>query len=120
MIKKLTKNRHGEHFKTALIAIFLSIAVSLIAFLSEGSKITGFAASDSNYAVINPSLIEFKDVNSLGSLAPGNYYIDDKGVVYWIDDESRPPIAKVYYVTEAQKNRQIYIDNSGNVGYTIK
>jgi len=113
------KNKRGESFDTALIIISLSIAISLIAFISEGNKITGFVTSDSSYFVINPSLIEFNDVDSLGTLAAGNYYIDDNGIVYWMDDDYRPAIAKVNYIDESQKNRRIYIDKDGNVGYLI-
>ena len=52
-------------------------------------------------------------------LAAGNYYIDENGIVYWTDDSSSPAIAKVNSIDESQKNRPIYIDNNGNVGYSI-
>ncbi len=124
IIKKFNKNIHAEHFNFALIVIFLSIFITLFAFISEENKITGFATGttfeNSNYGTIAQSnLREFNDVKSLGSLAAGNYYIDSDGIVYWTDDESNPAIAKVKFVDEIQKNRKIYIDNNGNIGYLL-
>ena len=120
MTKKLSKNKYGQHFNLALIVIFLSITISLIAFVSEDNKITGFVTStDSSFVDAQPSYNEYKDVDSLKSLASGNYYIDANGYVYWLDDGSRPVIGKVSFVDQIQKNRQIYIDNNGNIGYLI-
>lgn len=124
IIKKFNSNRLGEHFNFALIAIFLSIFITLFAFISEENKITGFATGtapkNSYYGTIAQSnLQEFNDVKSLGSSAAGNYYIDGDGIVYWTDDESNPAIAKVKFIDESQKNRHIYIDNNGNIGYVI-
>ena len=115
----MIKNKRGEHFKFALIAIFLSIFISLIAFNSEGNKITGYVTSTADEVVVQQSLLEFEDVSSLNSLASGNYYLDDYGVVYWLDDTSRPAIARLNFVSDSQKNRAIYIDNNGNIGYLI-
>ena len=122
MIKIFNKNKHGEHFNIALLVIFLSIAVSLLAFLGEDNKLTGFATginSESNKVALQSSLPEFNDIKSLSSLAAGNYYIDGNGIVYWTDDDSRPAAAKVKFIGESQKNRAIYIDKDGNLGYII-
>lgn len=111
---------HPEHFKIALIAIFLSISLFFLAFISEKEAIVGFASGIDPYNTANqPVLREFNDINSLGSLAKGAYYIDDEGIVYWADDESKPAIAYVNIIDESQKNRHVYIDNYGNVGYVI-
>ena len=112
------KNRKGEHFGFALSIIFLSMAVSFLAFTTEDNKITGFAASASHGAM-SLDLMEFDGVSSLRNLAEGNYYIDNYGLVYWADDESRPLIAKVNYLDDAQKNRNIYIDDYGNIGFVL-
>ena len=102
--------------------MILSISISLFAFITEENKITGLVvAEDSKEIQISqPILIEFNDVNSLSTLSAGNYYIDENGIVYWIDDETKPAIAKVSYVNESQKNRHIYIDNEGRVGYVLE
>ena len=122
MDKNLSNNKHGGHFNIALLVIFLSIAVSLLAFLGEDSKLTGFATginSESNKITVQSNLPEFNDVKSLSSMAAGNYYIDGSGIVYWTDDDSRPAVAKVKFIDESQKNRAIYIDKDGNLGYII-
>ncbi|MDP6648477.1 MAG: hypothetical protein QGH34_03725, partial [Candidatus Woesearchaeota archaeon] len=103
----------------AMLVIVVSIAISLIAFISANSKITGFTTSTSSDANSGTSLREYDDVNSLETLAAGSYYVDGDGIVYWVDDESKPAVAKVKFVQESQKNRQIYVDNNGNIGYLI-
>lgn len=115
------KGESGYHFNFALAVIFVSIAVSIIAFVSEDKKITGFATigADSEETIITQVLREFSNVDELGALSPGNYYVDDAGIVYWLDDESSPAIAKVGFVRDEQKNRHIYIDNNGNIGYVL-
>lgn len=114
-------NKKGESFNLALIVIFLSIAVSAIAFMSESNKVTGFVTSGSglDYSVHNSNIREFRDVASLNTLAPGNYFIGGNGIVYWADDNSRPAVARVTSLYEVQKNKYIYIDDDGNIGYTI-
>ena len=113
-------NKKGEHFNSALIVILMSIAVSLLAFMGEDNlnKVTGFAVSDS-YSQEQPTLLQFKSVSSLGSLSSGRYYIDEEGMVYWMDDNSRPAIGKITYLSDSQKNREVYVDKNGNVGYII-
>ena len=116
----MIKNRLGEHFQFALILILLSITISLIAFLSEDkNKISGFAASLSYNAATNLNLREFNTIGELQSLGKGDYYIDDNGIVYLLDDESKPAIAKIKFVPDVSKNREIYIDNDGNIGYIL-
>jgi hypothetical protein len=113
------KNKRGGHFRAALTVILLSMTISILAFISEDDKITGFAVIEPSYIIAQPSLIEFGNVDALGSLAPGNYFIDEDGIVYWLDDSSKPAIAKVYQIDEIEKNRKIYIDNNGNIGYLL-
>ena len=127
MIKKLIKNKKSENFRNSIFVIILSIIISMLAFVTENNKITGFVVSEdsivittTNDGIIIPdNLIEFYDINSLSTLAAGDYYIDADGIVYWIDDDSKPPIALVISVDESQKNRHIYIDNNGRIGYLL-
>ena len=117
----LTKNKRGESFKAALVVILLSIAIFSIAFMWGENDITGLVIdAEPNYIPTQYSLAAYEDVNSLGTLSEGNYYIDGEGIVYWIDDGSKPAIAKVNFIYEEQKNRLIYIDDEGNVGYVLK
>ena len=120
--KRLTKNKIGDKFNFGVNLITLAIAISMLAFMNEGNKITGFATAnyDSINAISQHGLREFNDINSLESLGAGSYYIDSKGVVYWTDDESWPVVGKVKLIDEIQKNRQIYVDKNGNIGYLLK
>lgn len=113
-------NKKGEHFNSALIVILLSIAVSLLAFMGENksNKVTGYAISDS-YTQDQSDLLQFKSVSSLGTLTSGRYYIDGESIVYWMDDNSRPAIGKITYLSDSQRNREVYVDKDGNVGYII-
>jgi len=117
--KNLSKNKRGESFEFGLTIVLLSIIITVFAFISENNNITGFAAISDATNHIEPQLPEHKDVDSLASLAPGNYFIDGDGIVYWIDDEAWPAIAKVKLLDGAQKNRHIYIDARGNIGYVL-
>ncbi len=127
MNNKLTKNKIGEKFSNGIFVILLSIAIPLFAFVTEDSKITGFVVSEDSTdiiaanidVVIQDNLLVFNNVDSLSTLATGNYYVDDIGIVYWLDDESKPAIAKVNFIDESQKNRHIYIDAGGRVGYIL-
>ncbi len=120
MAGKLSKSKRAEHFNSALLAIVLSIAVVSLAFLSEDRSLTGFVAYEDQDSAIEPNLIAFDNVNSLRTLSAGNYYVDGNGIVYWADDGSMPAVAKVSSLSESQKNRRIYIDNEGNVGYLLE
>ncbi len=115
----MVKNKRGEHFSLALLVIIISIAVFSIGFLSENSSPTGLAVYDEDYASIDIDLIIYDNLDSLSALAAGNYYVDGNGIVYWVDDESKPPIAKVNSLSESQKNRRIFIDKEGNIGYLL-
>ena len=119
--KNFYKNKSGERFGFGLFIIFLAMALSLFAFISEDSRITGFAAisTEPSVVVISNVLTEFNDFKSLQTLSAGNYYVDNEGIVYWIDDESKPAIAKVKSIDEIQKNRVIYIDDEGRIGYVL-
>ena len=111
-------HRQKDMFSYGLAVVLLSIAISMIAFSGENG-ITGFAVQEEQNT-ISQKLPEFSYVGSLKTLAQGNYYVDGDGIVYWIDDPSNPAIAKVNFIDEDQKNRRIYIDKEGNVGYILK
>ena len=113
-------DKRGEHFNSALLAIVLSIFVSSLAFLSEERSLTGFVAYEQEFAQAGQNLLVFDNVNSLRTLSAGNYYVDGDGIVYWLDDESVPAIARVSSLSESQENRKIHIDNQGNVGYLLE
>ena len=114
-------NKKGEKFGIGLFIVFLAVSISLFAFITEENKITGFATLENNEeeVILQNNLMEFNDVNLLSTLAAGNYYIDSYGTVYWIDDNSKPAIAKVNFADESQKNRHIYIDDEGRIGYVL-
>ena len=119
--KKLIKNKKAEKFNSGIFVIFLAISISLIAFISEDNKITGFVTL-SNIETTNtnqPYIKEYEDVKSLSSLAAGDYYIDDEGIVYYIDDELKLPMGKVKFIDDVQKDKHIYIDRNGNIGYVL-
>ncbi len=127
-MSKYFRNNKGEHFNFALGVVFFSIFISILAFMSEDKgKITGFVTSDYNSeessssysADVMPVLAKFGNLNDLRSLAKGNYYIDSDGIVYWIDDDSKPAVGKVTYIRDTLRNRLIYIDDNGNIGYII-
>ena len=121
LTKKLANNKIGESFGFGLVLVILSIGVFSLAFISENNKITGFVAyAPENTYTIPANLIEFNDVNSLATLSAGNYYVDGKGIVYWMDDESKPAIAKVNSIDEIQRNRYVYIDTQGRIGYVLE
>ena len=115
------KHREKDHFKSALVAVALVTFISLIGLMSGQNNLTGFATSTSYNAdaATQINVKEYNNVKSLGVLNPGNYYIDANGFVYWMDDDSTPAVAKVKTLTDDQRNRKIYIDDQGNVGYII-
>ena len=110
--------KKGPSVGTGLLIALVAMAVVSIAFMGEKSNITGHVVADSNENVLQ--LKEFKDINSLGQLAAGKYFIAANGVVYYMDDSSRYPIARLNYIEDAQKNTFIYIDSRGNIGYLIQ
>ena len=113
-------NKRAEHFNSALIVIIISIAVVSTAFLSENRNLTGLVVYNEQLVIEKPNLIVFDNVNSLRTLAPGDYYIDGDGIVYWVEDDSKPAIAKVSSLAKSQKNRKVHIDNEGNIGYLFE
>ena len=117
----MNKNKSGN-FGFGIFIIFLAIVVSLVSFVTEENKITGFAAMDTEPVIIvisNYNLVELNDFKSLQTLSAGDYYVDNEGIVYWVGDESMPAIAKVSLIDESQKNRRIYVDDEGNIGYVL-
>jgi len=113
------KNKRGKHFSYALVLILLSIYFVMLGFLSENNTITGYVTS-SDSETNQQTLPVFEDISSLSALAQGNYYIDTEGTVFWLDDESKPAIARVNFVDDSEKNRKIYIDRDGNIGYLLQ
>ena len=101
---KLIKNNIGESYALGLFIIVLSVGIFSLAFMSEENKITGYAAlgADMISAPAENNFPEFNDVDSLKTLAPGDYFIDDNGVVYWTGDSRMPAIAKVKEIDDAQ------------------
>lgn len=118
MINGLFKKKNGEHFRVALLLVFVSIFISILAFLSEDNGITGQVTSNLNQ-ISQPDLIEVEDINGLGTLAVGKYYIDGNGIVYWMEGDGMPKIAKIKYVDSSQIGRHVYVDFEGNVGFLI-
>ena len=119
--KKLIKNKIGEKFGFGVIIVFLAMAISLFSFVSEENKITGLVIFEdvAQNIVRTSDLRDFKDVNSLSILAAGNYYINENGIVYWVDDESSPAVGQLNNFDENLKNQEIYIDNYGRIGYVL-
>lgn len=120
-MNKAIKNKSGEKFGFGIFIVFLTMSISLFAFITEENKITGLAtySAEGNVNAMQSNLLEFNDVHSLSTLAAGNYYIDENGIVYWLDDESRPAVAKINHINEIQENKIIYIDADGNVGFVL-
>ncbi len=114
-MEEKSKKNEREHLDKALIVILFAIAVSLYAFKTADNKITGFATFSSYDA--QASLKELNDINSLRSLAPGSYYVDDNGIVYWLDDSTRPAVAKLNFISNIQINTQFFIDDNGNIEF---
>lgn len=116
-------NKKGESFKFGLLVIGASIIISLIAFTSRQSNLTGYASYGAKlqyqHANEYADLRQFEGFDSIKIMAAGNYYIDSNGIIYWTDDESKPAIARVSLLRDSQKNRNIYIDNDGKIGYSI-
>ncbi|MBI3035493.1 hypothetical protein HYY71_04160 [Candidatus Woesearchaeota archaeon] len=109
-------------FILGIVLIASLVLIFLLAFKSEQDSISGFAAlSPAAYSSVTTlDLRELKDFDMLRSLAPGSYYIDNNGIVYWTDDDSKPAVAKVNFADEAQKERRIYIDAEGRIGYVLE
>ena len=118
MINSLFKKKDGENLRVALFLVFVAVSVSILAFLSEDGGITGQATNVPNQ-VSQPDLIEFEDIRDLGNLAAGKYYIDGNGIVYWMEGNGMPKVAKIKYVDSSQIGRHVYVDFEGNVGFLI-
>ncbi len=118
----MKKNKKGEKFGFGVFIVLFAISVSLISFISEDNSLTGFAVQENQAQeskAVPQSLPIFRDINSLGSLAVGNYYVDENGIVYWDEYPSKIPVAKISIIDENQKNREIYIDSRGRIGYVL-
>ena len=121
MNKKILENKIGEKFGFGIFIVFLTMSISLFAFITEENKITGLAtySTEDNVNAMQSNLLEFNDFKSLSTLAAGNYYIDENGIVYWLDDSSKPAVAKTNHIDEIQKSKSIYIDADGNIGFVL-
>lgn len=104
-----------DKFGIGMLVVLAAMSVSLVSFITEENKIMAFAT----YEVNNLDLLEFDDVESLGYLATGNYYIDAEGIVYWTDEGSKPAVAFVKSVGDSG-GRHIYIDDLGKIGYVLE
>lgn len=110
-----------EIFSEALLVTSLVITITLFAFIGEDSKITGFAAAENKGGTtIEHYLFEFDDMKYLGYLPTGHYYIDNDGIVYHINENLRNPIAKIKFIDEIHKDRHVYVDDYGRVGYVLE
>ena len=116
--KKLIKNKSAEKFGSGILIVLITMSLSLFSFVTEENKITGLAVS--NVEINNNDLLEFDNIKLLGYMSKGNYYIDNEGIVYWADDSSKPAVAMIKNIDESQKSRNIYIDESGRVGFVLK
>lgn len=105
-----------DKFSIGLFLIIASITLSLFSFISEENKITGYAVNELSNDVEVPV---FKDINSLSTLSPGEYFIDANGVVNIEVDSLYFPIGKIMHLDESQKNVPIYIDKEGRIGYVL-
>ena len=113
----MKQNKFNDKFNFGITLVVLSIAITMLAFISEENKITGYAATELSSDIDLPV---FQDINALSTLSPGKYYINDNGIVNMISDESSFPVAKFIQFDENKKNVPIYIDREGRVGYILE
>lgn len=112
-------SKKGEKFGIGLLLVAAAVSLSLFSFMTGENSITGFAVALDSSNIESSGLTEFNDADSLSTLSAGNYYIGSNGVVYWVDDGLSPAIAKVNNLDDSQKNRYVYIDPEGDVGYIL-
>ena len=108
-------SKKAYHFKLAMLVIAVSIFVFAAAFFTADHSTTGFVVSQesANLPKSNPILIN--SAKDLSSLSSGNYYIDKNANVLWIDDESRPVVAKLTTYNEDELDRTVYVSIEGEV-----
>lgn len=114
-MKKRTRNE--DKFGVGILLIILSISVTMFGFLSEERNIVGYAAGE-NRAINEGNAILYA-YNSLSELSPGKYFVYDDGSVYSIEEYAKLFVGKVKHVQEIHKNRNLYVDRNGNVGYVL-
>ena len=120
-MNKIISSEKGERFEVGLLVVVAAISISLFSFVTEGNNITGLAIAENEEVQISQQiLLEFKNIESLSTLSAGSYFIDGNGIVYFIDDETEFAIAKFNFVDEVQKNKGIYIDAEGRIGYILE
>ena len=106
-------------FVAGLLFILASVSVFSVAFFSEQNSLTGLVVANQKTIEPSPVLKQYNDVSSLAELSPGKYYINSNGIVYYMDDKSRFAVASVSHLDDSQKDRFVYIDTNGNIGYLI-
>ena len=104
----MVRGKKGNHFPIAIIVILVVIILFVTAFFTE-SKLSGMAVY---------SGLEQIEASELYEFAEGNCYIDDNGVVYWIDDSSKPAIAQLHSMRDAYSDRYFYVSDDGMVFYS--
>ena len=109
-----------DKFNFGIGIVLLTIGLSLFSFLSQENNFTGYVVNEDSGAVSKSNLAYLNDFDSLSILAPGKYFIDNQGFVYWIDDESKPAVAKIGNVNDFAKNKQVYVDKEGRVGFVLE
>jgi len=111
---------HEDKFSYGIFLIVSIISISMLAFLNEDKNITGYviAGESANYESAS-ALAEFNSLNSLAQLSPGLYYVYADGYVYSVDDYSRLLVGKVSHLEDSQKDKLVYIDRNGNIGYVL-
>ena len=100
--------KKGEYFPTAVLVILVIIILFITAFFTESRK-TGMMIYGDGLSEIGMS--------DLASLSEGNYYIDNQGIIHWIDDSSRPAVAKIRPIREINTDRYLYVSDEGLVFY---
>jgi hypothetical protein len=110
------KPKHKDHFAAALLAVIISMTVFSLAFMG-GNGVTGYAVNEQSQ--VKYAVIEFNEFKDIATLSPGNYYVNNDGLVYWLDEPSLLVVAKVNNLDEFSKSRKVYVDKEGNIGYPI-
>lgn len=109
-----------DKFTYGIFLIVSFILLSTLAFLNEDKNITGYviAGESANHESAS-ALSEFNSLNSLAQLSPGLYYVYADGYVYSVDDYARLLVGKINRLDDPQKDKLVYIDRNGNIGYVL-
>ena len=112
--------KRNNSFEIGILFIVSAISITMLGFLSEEKNLAGHAAANENtgYAVFNDNPL-FHNLDSLSELSPGNYIVYDNNLVYSVEDDARLLVGKISHIQDFQKNKYIYVDRDGNVGYVL-